>query len=168
MSAYDYIVQRETPTDDCTFSEYRDADGTRICDLLEPAVPFPAGRFQVIPYLSPEHGYVVPRYINIPGHTYIEQHPGNASIDTKDCQLPGDSRGPVDLTRNGVTTHYPHGVLNSRKMFVALMQRYGFPDYSVDDTGKIRTALTTPEAVRAFLKANPTAGMFTVDVRNAP
>lgn len=160
----DCTVQREPSLADCTYSVLTDAAGVRVCDLLEPATPFPAGRFPVVPYLSPEHGYVVPRYINIPGHTFIEQHPGNVPPDTKDCQLPGDARGPLE--KNGVS--YPHAVLNSRATFVKLMHFYGFTDYAVDpDTASIRTALTTPAALRAWLAAHPECAQWFITVLDA-
>ena len=156
-------IQREAPKLDCTFSVMHDASGSRLCDLLEPLVPFPAGEYNAEPYLSPDHGYVVPRYLDIPGHTFIEIHPGNVPPDTKDCQLPGTSRGPCE--KDGVT--YPDAVLNSRLTFCWLMRLWGFPDYHVDADGKIATALTTDEAATAFFAANPDAGRLRIAVLDA-
>lgn len=106
-------------------------DGQWICFILEPTcrkqngvkLAIPQGKYEVIMYESPKlkakvelwksQGKTVspllaaarvPLYLNIPGHSYVEMHPGNAPEDTEDCHLPGQSKD-VDY------------VLNSRSAF---------------------------------------------------
>lgn len=155
-------IQRETPMADGTFSTFTDDDGSRICDFLEPPTPFPAGRYVVKPYLGSKHPYAVPCYQNIPGHTVIEQHPGNDELDTADCQLPGSDRGKLVIGARALDA-----VLHSRETFVALMHRYGFTDYALDATGAITTTLTTPAALAAWILAHPACAEWTIDVLDA-
>lgn len=158
-----YILQRDPPKSDCTFGVWKDLDGNVLFQTLEPPTPQPAGTRQVKLRWSPEHGYGVPGFLNVPGHTNIEFHPGNIPKDTKDCVLPGSSRGPVEI--KGVT--YPDAVLNSRATFVKFMNQLGFDDYALDANGKITTALNTEEAVNVFIAANPGVGDFTITILNA-
>lgn len=143
-------LQREAPLTDCTFGVWYDDDGSVLFQTLEPVNPMPAGTRQVVLRYSPSHGYAVPGFLNVPGHSDIEMHPGNIPPHTRDCVLPGDSRGP--LTDESGTV-WPHAVLNSRDTFAKFMVRIGVPNFK---------QLTSWDDVRAFLLANPTAGRFTV------
>lgn len=156
-------IQRERPKADCTFSTFFNDDGSQICFLLEPPTPFPAGTYEIAPFLSPKHGYVVPCYQAIPGHTFVEQHPGNDERDTEDCQLPGDERGTLVI--EGETYD---AVLHSRETFCKMMREvYGFPDYRVGPDGKVQTALVSASALHAFLVEHPNAGRATIHVLDA-
>ncbi len=64
-------------------------DGVPECYTLEPATPIPVGTYALSLYDSPRFHEVVPLLMNVPGHDFIEFHPGNAPQDTKDCILPG-------------------------------------------------------------------------------
>ena len=156
----DYIIQREPSLADCTYSKQYDATYQYVCDLLEPSAPFaPALGLHAGPYLSPKHGYVVPCYRDIPGHSFIEQHPGNDEFDTEDCQLPGTDRGHLVVGGQSLDA-----VLHSRQTFVTLMHTYGFTDYSLGVDGQVLTDLTTQAALDAWVAAHPRCAGWTVDV----
>lgn len=87
-------------TDKSTISElFIDQEPQRICFILEPTirlgidlrgiVAIPEGRYEITIYDSPHFKMMVPILNSIPGHSYVEIHPGNCPTDTHDCLLPG-------------------------------------------------------------------------------
>lgn len=104
-------------------------DGAWVCYILEPTsrdqgpnviAAIPTGRYEVVMYKSPRmkrkvlvwkeqgiklHPLVeaarVPLYLKVPGHDFVEMHPGNSPEDTKDCHLPGKGCS-VDWVSNSV------------------------------------------------------------------
>ena len=87
-------------TDKSTISELSaDQIAKPICFILEPTVregkdprgivAIPEGRYEITLYDSPRFKMKVPILNNIPGHSYVEIHPGNTSEDTHDCLCPG-------------------------------------------------------------------------------
>lgn len=93
---------------------------TRECYTLEPTVrqgadprgivAIPEGRYEITIYDSPHFKMRVPIINTIPGHTYVEIHPGNFPLDTHDCILPGTEKGE-DM------------VLNSQEAFMPLFKK---------------------------------------------
>ena len=92
----------------------------RECFILEPTVrqgkdprgivAIPQGRYEITLYDSPHFNMKVPLLNNIPGHEFVEIHPGNTEQDTHDCLLPGLERG-VDM------------VVQSRLAFLSLFNK---------------------------------------------
>jgi Family of unknown function (DUF5675) len=83
-------------TDESTISKLS-IDGKQFCFCLEDAVrpvkiqgvtAIPEGTYGVVLYTSPKHG-LVPLLVGVPDFEYVEIHPGNSSVDTKGCILPG-------------------------------------------------------------------------------
>jgi Family of unknown function (DUF5675) len=136
-------LQRDTQNATCTLGKLSDGFD---CETLEPPHPMPAGTYPVALRYSPSHGYAVPGFSNVPGHSNIEIHPGNTAADTLDCVLPGDSRGE-------------NAVQNSRATFARLMTALGVPNFK---------ALTSWDAVRDFTLANPDACRFNLEVVDVP
>jgi hypothetical protein len=112
---------RKWYTDNSTISElYVDEETQRTCYILEPTtragkdprgiVAIPEGRYEITRYNSPRFGMNVPILQNVPGHSYVEIHPGNTEIDTHDCLLPG-------------LIMFTDGVGESRDAFNILFQR---------------------------------------------
>jgi hypothetical protein len=89
-------LARDLEKVDCTFGTFRNA-GVVECQTLEPpsAHPMPdrrripAGRYLARLRYSPAHGYAVYGYVNVPGFSDVEIHPGNDVLDTKACTLVG-------------------------------------------------------------------------------
>lgn len=77
-------------------------DGIVRCYTLEPPMPFrapgaahhaiPDGEYVVVLYQSPHQRMTVPLLINVPGHSWIEIHPGNTPRETQGCILVGLKR----------------------------------------------------------------------------
>lgn len=57
--------------------------------------PMPAGTYPVTLETSPRFQMVTPHLQNVPGHSFIEIHPGNDAKDTEDCVLVGDTETPA-------------------------------------------------------------------------
>ena len=106
------ILNRTDFTDSTTISDVY-ADGQWQCFVLEPTcrkqegvkLAIPQGRYQLVMYDSPHFtlnraskyfGKKVPLLLGVPGHDYVEIHPGNCLKDTHDCLLPGQAKD-VDL-----------------------------------------------------------------------
>jgi hypothetical protein len=150
-------LARDVEKADCTFGTFQNA-GAVECQTLEPpkAHPFPerrripAGRYLARLRYSPAHGYAVYGYVNVPGFSDVEIHPGNDVLDTKACTLTGNSRGTIDI---GGTTY--DAVLASRDAFKAFMTARGCPLYK---------SLTSWDAVRDFVLHHPEAECFWVTV----
>lgn len=94
---------RKWYTDNTTISElYIDQAIQPLCFMLEPTtragkdprgiVAIPEGRYEITLYDSPHFNMKVPLLGNVPGHEYVEIHPGNFEKDTHDCLLPGFKR----------------------------------------------------------------------------
>lgn len=93
----------------CTQAELY-IDGMIQAYTLEPPNPIPPGTYNLTIYVSPHFGYAIPLLQNVPGHNYIEIHPGNAAVDTHGCILVG-------------STKLVDEVENSRIAFDALMEK---------------------------------------------
>lgn len=112
------ILNRTDFTDKSTIGDLY-IDGQWECFILEPTcrkiagtkLAIPQGKYEVIMYESPKllakvarlksqgkpispilEAGRVPLYLNIPGHSYVEMHPGNKPEDTEDCHLPGQAK----------------------------------------------------------------------------
>lgn len=102
------MLMRQVFTDKSTTGALS-LDGQFQCYILEPTcrqqpgvkLAIPTGIFEVTLYKSPRFGMEVPLLNGIPGHTYVEMHPGNfegaenglgvEEFDSKDCLLPGQT-----------------------------------------------------------------------------
>jgi hypothetical protein len=81
------------------------------CYTLEPTshrqdgecLAIPSGTYEVVMYDSPHFGFKVPLYVNVPGHTFVEMHPGNCSRDTHDCTCVGDKKDKDFIEDSDVT-----------------------------------------------------------------
>lgn len=72
-------------------------DGTSQFTTLEPADGpqlIPPGTYHVKKELSPRFAELTPHLYDVPGHTYIEMHPGNHPKDTHGCILIGETFSP--------------------------------------------------------------------------
>jgi hypothetical protein len=65
------------------------ADGTYICDTLEPANCIPCDEYSLTLEVSPKFQRYLIHVNNVPGRTGILIHPGNTPADTAGCILPG-------------------------------------------------------------------------------
>lgn len=84
------------------FSQFMSLDESCIVSVtIEHAFPQSDGSFKpAIPpgvytcrrRTSPHFGFEVFEIMNVPGHDYIEIHPGNTNEDTKGCVCPGQYR----------------------------------------------------------------------------
>jgi hypothetical protein len=118
-------LQRVKQNDFATYGEIYNERGIRECYTLE--LPWrdnkhnisciPAGEYIAERYLSPEHGYVLFRLIDVPGRGYIELHIGNLPCDSKGCLLLGVKFGPVEKK----TGEKGDGVLASSTAFHGFM-----------------------------------------------
>ena len=64
-----------------------------IAFTLEPtALMIPAGRYQVVTFVSPHFDRSVPRLLSVPGREAIEMHGGNTIKDSRGCILIGVQR----------------------------------------------------------------------------
>ncbi|HEX6462802.1 MAG TPA: DUF5675 family protein [Vicinamibacterales bacterium] len=81
----------------------------------------PAGTYTAERYLSPDHGYVVFRLIDVPGRGYIELHIGCLPArDSKGCILLGSKFGDVDYADGKPNASGP-GILGSKTAFHTFM-----------------------------------------------
>jgi hypothetical protein len=136
-----FIRQRDDENVDRTFSTMREFGGCETYQILEPGVGpkrMPAGTFRVMPLFSEDHGYVVPWYLSVPGHTADEFHIGNDERDTDGCSLIGDVRGVDD---RGLAA-----VLHSSATFDRFMASLGLANYR---------ELNAPRKAAAWLAAHP-------------
>jgi hypothetical protein len=66
----------------------------------------------------------VPLLGGVPGHSYVEIHPGNFQVDTHDCLLPGLYRGldSVSNSRDAFDKIFPliDKELNTKKVFITI------------------------------------------------
>jgi len=73
-------------------------DGMSKFTTLEPAkgsgMLIDPGVYHVIKQFSPRFQKLTPHLQNVPGHTFIEMHSGNAPKDTHGCILLGLTRAP--------------------------------------------------------------------------
>ena len=101
------MVRRDTVNPGETLGEL----WIRECYTLEPsASAIPQGRYRVTLYDSPRFGMKVPILNDVPGHTFIEIHPGNTAADTHGCILVGQRRAP-------------HAVEHSRAAYQVLFRK---------------------------------------------
>ena len=101
---------REPSRDDCTHGVLF-IDGHFECHILEdvirerPGQPvetwkiigrtaIPEGEYQIALTQSQRFGRVLPLLVDVPGFAGVRLHPGNASLDTDGCLLPGSGRAP--------------------------------------------------------------------------
>lgn len=114
------ISLRKWFTDKSTISELSINQGINpFCYVLEPTirigkdprgiVAIPEGRYEVSIYESPRFNMKVPLLKDVPGHSFVEIHPGNSGVDTHDCLLPGLSKTVdwVTESRNAFNLLYP-------------------------------------------------------------
>lgn len=58
---------------------------------LEPKNPLlKPGKYKTKIYASPKNKCLVFLFLNVPGHSFVEIHPGNTSSDTQGCVVVGD------------------------------------------------------------------------------
>jgi hypothetical protein len=124
-----YTLQRLESNDTFTLGHLLDDESKVIACTLE--LPWrgnqhdiscvPAGTYQVAQYNSPEHGFVVPRLLNVPDRAFSEMHPGCLPRDTKGCILLGARFGQVDYA-DGKPDASGYGLLDSRSTFDAFMK----------------------------------------------
>lgn len=105
-------LERRWRSDKCTIGDLF-IDGLRECYILEDKVrqidlvdvddwkvqnetAIPAGRYRVVKDFSNRFQRITLHLINVPGFSGIRIHPGNTSVDTDGCLLPGTAR--VDST----------------------------------------------------------------------
>lgn len=126
---------RKYYTDKTTISEaYIDQNPEMICYFLEPTiragkdprgiVAIPEGRYEITLYDSPKFQMKVPILGGVPGHSYVEIHPGNFQIDTHDCLLPGLTFGLdyVGSSRDAYEKLFPliDQELNTKQVFITI------------------------------------------------
>jgi hypothetical protein len=112
------ILNRTDFTDNSTIGDLY-VDGNWVCFTLEPTcrkqegkfLAMPQGKYEVVMYESAKlkanvlvwlsRGEAVspilkagrvPLLLNVPGHDFVEMHPGNSPSDTKMCILPGQAK----------------------------------------------------------------------------
>jgi hypothetical protein len=126
---------RKWYTDKSTISElFINQITERICYMLEPTirvgkdprgiVAISEGRYEITLYDSPHFQMKVPLLMNVPGHNYVEIHPGNFPIDTHDCLLPGLTSGQdiVNDSRAAFNILFPKidQELNTKQVFITI------------------------------------------------
>lgn len=95
------ILNRNTFTNKSTIGDLL-MDGVFQCFVLEPTcrkqegvkLAIPAGKYELALYDSPKNRRSVPLLKEVPGHSFVEIHIGNAPKDTEDCLLPGRLKEP--------------------------------------------------------------------------
>lgn len=109
------ILSRDVFTDKTTVSDLW-IDSMWQCYALEPTcrtqpgvkIAIPQGKYELVMFDSPHvtlnqaskyFGKKVPLLLKVPGHSFVEIHPGNCLADTHDCILPGSGRS-VDWVSN--------------------------------------------------------------------
>lgn len=122
-------------TDKTTISElFIDQIKEVFCYIMEPTtragkdprgiVAIPEGRYELTLYDSPRFKMKVPLLGNVPGHSYVEIHPGNFEIDTHDCLLPGITYGLdyVGASRDAFDKLFPliDKELNTKQVFITV------------------------------------------------
>jgi hypothetical protein len=65
------------------------------------AIPY--GTYTVVNTFSPRFQKYLPLLLNVPGFEGIRIHPGNTSVDTDGCLLPGMYTSPNTVTNSRVT-----------------------------------------------------------------
>lgn len=80
----------------------------------------PAGSYTAERYLSPAHGYVVFRLIDVPGRSDVEIHVANLPCDLLGCIGIGQGFGPVQKD----TGESGDGIVASRAAFLAFMANH--------------------------------------------
>ena len=127
-------------TDKTTISElFIDQIVDPLCYILEPTtrigkdpcgiVAIQEGRYEITLYNSPRFQMRVPILQNVPGHSYVEIHPGNFQIDTHDCLLPGTTYGLdyVGNSREAYEKLFPliDQELNTKSVFITIKNSGG-------------------------------------------
>lgn len=125
----------------------------RLAQTLEPGTPIPAGTYPIEVRYSPKRNCAVPGLLDVAGHTDVEVHWGNFPEETTDCILPGASRGRLPNPHRG--NEESDAVLLSVATFATIMALLQVANYK---------ALTSQDAVDAFLAANPEAGRATLTI----
>ena len=100
------------------------SDGYKfVCLTLEPEMfAIPEGEYVCRIYKEGGHPFPVFRVLAVPGHTYIEIHPGNWAKDTGGCILLGEWFGVIE----GV-----FGMSESKTAFKAFMDGQGEEDFQL-------------------------------------
>lgn len=151
----EFTRQRDDENADRTFSAMSEPGGSETYQILEPGIGpkrMPKGTFHVVPLFSKDHGYVVPWYLDVPGHTADEFHIGNDERDTEGCSLMGDARGVDDRGLDAV--------LHSCATFDRFMASLGLANYR---------ELNAPRKAAAWLAEHPEiAAGFQVTVLDVP
>lgn len=129
------ISFRKWYTDKTTISElYIDQAVQPLCFMLEPTiragadprgiVAIPDGRYEITLYDSPHFNMKVPLLGNVPGHQYVEIHPGNFERDTHDCLLPGLVKDvdSVSQSRSAFNLLFPliDHILTTKQVFITI------------------------------------------------
>jgi hypothetical protein len=86
------VVQRFESDGTATLGEMF-IDSVHECYTLEPAIPIPAGTYELTIDFSNRFQRRMPHVMNVPGHQGIRIHWGNWSEDTQLCTLVGTTEG---------------------------------------------------------------------------
>lgn len=84
------LIQRRASDGTATLGEMF-IDGEHECYTLEPAIPIPAGTYELIIDMSVRFKRRMPHVLNVPGHEGIRIHWGNTAVDTKLCTIVGET-----------------------------------------------------------------------------
>lgn len=83
-----FIVQRRKSDGVATLGQLW-INGAPFAYTLEPAIPIPAGTYDLTIGFSPRFVRLMPRIENVPGYEGILIHWGNVAKDTEGCTLVG-------------------------------------------------------------------------------
>jgi len=90
------LLLRKLYQTDCVIGELY-VNGNFQCFTLEIAAPIISGTYGITLYNSPKLKEQVALLQNVPGHDYIEIHPGNTPSDSHGCILVGTHAGTHSL-----------------------------------------------------------------------
>jgi hypothetical protein len=91
-----FTLKRTEIKETGVFGELFDGQGNLIAFTIEHKFPdgpiIPEGTFKAIRRMSPHFGFELFCLQNIPGHDFVEIHPGNTQADSRGCILLGAER----------------------------------------------------------------------------
>jgi hypothetical protein len=109
----DVVLKRVETNKDGIFGELYDNLGNLLAFTLEHnydgKAVIPSGSFSCLRRVSPHFGYELFCLENVPGHDFVEIHPGNIQSDSHGCILIGEAR-------------QGNAIVNSRNAFRKFME----------------------------------------------